>query len=330
MDICFIKCLELSEVGAKHQGQRKWEETGTQEIPPEHEKNFALHVTKCWHRVPRELEESPSLEILRSHLDTILMCPGVTAEPGELKCCLPSSSPWFCDRELPTNLAHGLLPSGRASSAPWRNRAREAPGLLEQGPGCSREQERDQLLCRSGQAAAVNRGQLEQRDSPEELKLHPRFCGSAGLGRGCEHPGWGIGVWAGGSEPLRVNWALQRLWGTWDGELQAPDRSVGKRGAGALRGVLQLLAPFDFGLPRDFPPGFDFPHPDACEQFPLNRGWFRPLLLFVTFKSEVWAGPCSCSRWTNALHRAEQRRCSPSEPPEHPCLVPAPENTNTE
>lgn len=97
------------------------------------------------------------------------------------------------------------------------------------------------------------------------------MCGSAGLGavntRGTElgsakvvrHLGW------------RSAGSRQECWKT-------------PAGAGALRALLRLLAPFDFGLPRDFPAGFDFPHPDACEQFPLSRGWFRPLLLLVTLK----------------------------------------------
>ena len=33
---------------------------------------FAVRVIKHWHRLPREAVESPSLEILKSHLDMIL------------------------------------------------------------------------------------------------------------------------------------------------------------------------------------------------------------------------------------------------------------------
>jgi len=33
---------------------------------------LAVRVTEYWHRLPREFVESPSLEILRSCLDTVL------------------------------------------------------------------------------------------------------------------------------------------------------------------------------------------------------------------------------------------------------------------
>ena len=42
-------------------------------FPPNIRKHFfAVTVTKHWHRFPREAVESPSLEIFRSSLDTVL------------------------------------------------------------------------------------------------------------------------------------------------------------------------------------------------------------------------------------------------------------------
>ncbi|GAB0204564.1 hypothetical protein GRJ2_002922000 [Grus japonensis] len=35
-------------------------------------KTFTLRMTECWKRLPREVVESPSLEIVKTHLDTIL------------------------------------------------------------------------------------------------------------------------------------------------------------------------------------------------------------------------------------------------------------------
>mgnify|MGYP001858293534 CR=1 FL=1 len=35
-------------------------------------KNFTLRVTEHWHRLPREVAESPSLEIFKIHLDVFL------------------------------------------------------------------------------------------------------------------------------------------------------------------------------------------------------------------------------------------------------------------
>jgi len=48
-------------------------QTETQEVLLNIKKHFfTLRVTKHCHRLPREVVESPSLEILKSHLDMVL------------------------------------------------------------------------------------------------------------------------------------------------------------------------------------------------------------------------------------------------------------------
>jgi len=42
-------------------------------LPSELKKNFfPLRVTEHWNRLPREVVDSPSLEILKTHLDKVL------------------------------------------------------------------------------------------------------------------------------------------------------------------------------------------------------------------------------------------------------------------
>jgi len=44
-----------------------------QEIPSEHQETlFTVRLTEHWHRLRREIVASPSLEILKSQLDTVL------------------------------------------------------------------------------------------------------------------------------------------------------------------------------------------------------------------------------------------------------------------
>ena len=47
--------------------------TGTQEIPYKHEEELStVRETEHWNRLPREVGESPFLEILKTHLDAFL------------------------------------------------------------------------------------------------------------------------------------------------------------------------------------------------------------------------------------------------------------------
>lgn len=55
-----------SSVCAKQQDQRQWAQTETQEVSTSRD-TVAVRVTEHWHREPRELPESPSLEIFKSH-----------------------------------------------------------------------------------------------------------------------------------------------------------------------------------------------------------------------------------------------------------------------
>jgi len=54
--------------------QRLSAQAETQQVPSEHQEAlfFCVRVAEHWHRLPREVVESPCLEIFRSHLDTVL------------------------------------------------------------------------------------------------------------------------------------------------------------------------------------------------------------------------------------------------------------------
>ena len=59
--------------GGQRQDQRQWAQTGPQEVPSEHQETLlSVRVPEHWHRLPREVVESPTLEILRSCQDTVL------------------------------------------------------------------------------------------------------------------------------------------------------------------------------------------------------------------------------------------------------------------
>jgi len=59
--------------GAQRQDEGQWAQTEEQEVPSEHEEELLPSgVAEHWNRLRREVVESPSLEIFKTHLDAIL------------------------------------------------------------------------------------------------------------------------------------------------------------------------------------------------------------------------------------------------------------------
>lgn len=86
----------FSSVVQENIGQ--WVQTGTQEDLYEHEENFfILRVTEIWNKLPREATESPSLRIVKTHLDTFL-CNSLkgTCYRGEVGLDDPPQTLQFC------------------------------------------------------------------------------------------------------------------------------------------------------------------------------------------------------------------------------------------
>lgn len=55
------------------QDQRQWAQSGTQNIPFEHQETlFTMQVTEPWKRLPRKVEESPSFAMFKRGLNTLL------------------------------------------------------------------------------------------------------------------------------------------------------------------------------------------------------------------------------------------------------------------
>jgi len=61
--VTLLKCHSNSDIAEMPEGAPKT--TGYQEI-------FPLRVTEHWNRLPREVVESPSLEIFKTRLDKVL------------------------------------------------------------------------------------------------------------------------------------------------------------------------------------------------------------------------------------------------------------------
>lgn len=120
-----------------------------QNIPPEHEEN-TVQVAGAWDRLPGEVMQSPSLETIRIHVDTILnvlegTCWSRGAGPADVQWSLPILTPlWVClflpsasktgSSSVP---APGISSLGRAFQG-WGPSARPAGGTGVLTPGWAR------------------------------------------------------------------------------------------------------------------------------------------------------------------------------------------------
>ena len=52
------------------QDRGQWAQIEAQDVPSEYEEE--LRVTELWHRLPRDVVDSPSLEIFKTSLDKVL------------------------------------------------------------------------------------------------------------------------------------------------------------------------------------------------------------------------------------------------------------------
>lgn len=51
----------------------RWAQTEVPKVPSEHQKIlFHVRMTEYWHKLPRDIVESPSFKILKSSLDSVL------------------------------------------------------------------------------------------------------------------------------------------------------------------------------------------------------------------------------------------------------------------
>jgi len=85
--------------GAQQQDKRQQAQTEMQRFQLKRRKDFfTVRVTEYWNRLPREAVASPSLEILKTHLDAILrnalkvILLGRGVGPDELQRSLPTSA----------------------------------------------------------------------------------------------------------------------------------------------------------------------------------------------------------------------------------------------